>query len=104
MSVIVPGGQQAFVAADGALTYTGPHSATIPAGASSTGFLYTAQAGDVRVGILKFNGQDWSACPESDAGEYKIYATGNEGFAKTACITVVLGTASWNSGVAWEYT
>jgi hypothetical protein len=104
MSAIVPGGQRAFVAADDALTYTAPHTAAIPVGASQTGFLYMPQRSDGTVGTLKFNGQDWSAYPEWDAGQYKIYATSKEGFAKTGCNTVALGTTSWNSCVAWEYT
>ncbi|KAL9612791.1 MAG: hypothetical protein Q9167_002626 [Letrouitia subvulpina] len=42
MDVLVPGGQRVFVAPNGALGYTVPHSGAIPEGAVTKGFVYDA--------------------------------------------------------------
>lgn len=50
MNVEVPGGQLAYVAPDGTFGYTQAHSASLPEGAITDGFTYTAptQQGGVR--------------------------------------------------------
>ncbi|KAK5013226.1 hypothetical protein LTR60_003981, partial [Cryomyces antarcticus] len=67
--VVVPGGQQFFVAANGALSFTQAHSGAVPAGASY----------DVRVylggGFFGPGGSSWKACPLSgSAGVYQVFA------------------------------
>ncbi|KAK5257451.1 hypothetical protein LTR16_000616 [Cryomyces antarcticus] len=69
MDVVVPGGQQFFVAANGALSFTQAHSGAVPAGASY----------DVRVylggGFFGPGGSSWKACPLSgSAGVYQVFA------------------------------
>ena len=75
LNVIVPGGQQTFVRADGSLGYTIAHSAAIPDGALSTPFQYTPQVEQGRVGQLLFDNKGFNACPVAgEAGVYQIYA------------------------------
>ncbi|KAH0597176.1 hypothetical protein MHUMG1_04553 [Metarhizium humberi] len=64
MNVIVPGGQQAYVAPDGRISYTAPHSAYIPPGSITTGFHLIPTQFD---GFWEFviDSHEFFACPET---------------------------------------
>lgn len=66
-AVEVPGGQQIYVAANGALTYTSPHSHAIPPGAALGTFTYTAPAaagnGLGHFGFTGLGATGFVACP-----------------------------------------
>jgi len=105
MAVVVPGGQQVYVAADGALGFTGPHSAYIPAGAATTPFKFTPAAAGQAVGELEFNGNGFEACPVANATSvYQVYAVAVEGNTQTGCTGFDFATVAVTGENAWEYT
>jgi hypothetical protein len=96
LDTIVPGGQQVFVAVDGSLSFTAPHSAYTGPDASSTGFSIDEQAQHVQ-----FRGEDWLACPID--GHYAIYAAAIAKDA-SACTGFAFRVAESNAPAAWEYS
>jgi hypothetical protein len=103
MSVVVPGGQQVYVQTDGQVGYTIAHSASIPQGALTSPFEYTPPKDGEALGSLTFNEKSFSACPAGDEGVYQIYAN-IDGFTRTDCIGILLGTSEFDGTAAWEYT
>jgi hypothetical protein len=71
LGVIVPGGQQVYVAPDGALSYTVEHSAYIPNDSYVTGFSKTAPGGN-GLGTLTFQG-GFVACPAAAGQGYQVF-------------------------------
>jgi hypothetical protein len=68
LGVVVPGGQQVYVAPDGSLSYTLPHSVSKPDGSIQTGFSKTAPSNGNSFGYLNY-GAGFIACPgEQDEG------------------------------------
>ncbi|KAF2151649.1 hypothetical protein K461DRAFT_279131 [Myriangium duriaei CBS 260.36] len=92
LNVIVPGGQEVYVAADGRAEYTVPHSASTGTGSSTSGF----SSGD---GYVKFEGNDWLACPED--GAYAVYAASKKTDGNN-CLGFEWKIVD-NKGQAWEY-
>jgi hypothetical protein len=73
LGVIVPGGQQVYVAPDGALSYTQAHSAYIPPGSVVDQFSKTAPSGGQSFGYLNFE-TGFVACPAADATQgYQVF-------------------------------
>jgi len=72
LGVVVPGGQQVFVAAVGALGYTQAHSAAIPTGATQTGFSREAPSGGNTFGYLHFD-TGFVACPAGEGQGYQVF-------------------------------
>jgi hypothetical protein len=73
MGVIVPGGQQVYVAPDGALSYTQAHSAYIPPGSVRDGFSREQPTGGQSFGYLNFD-TGFVACPAANATEgYQVF-------------------------------
>lgn len=115
-SAIVPGGQQTYVAPDGALSYTQAHSAYYPPGSQFGAFSGIG-------GELVYSGLNgttgWLACPVNGSSFYppldniyKIYANvpshpknyPNNGPA-FVCYNVTLLLNAWTGGYgAWQYT
>lgn len=85
LGVVVPGGQQVYVASNGELSYTVPHSAYIPSGASVDEFSRTAP-GSNGLGTLNFE-TGFVACPVGgDNKGYQVYGQ-NQGFeASSDCL------------------
>ena len=105
MDDVVPGGQQVYVAADGQLGFTIAHSASIPEGASVSGFVYTSQTESGAPGELTWNSFSFSACPNGDEGVYQIYAD-NATIANSpdsTCINIAAATLNNTVGAAWQY-
>jgi len=71
MGVIVPGGQQAYVAPDGALSYTGAHSAYIPEGSIRDGFSREEPEAGQTFGYLHFD-TGFVACSVEGQG-YQVF-------------------------------
>jgi hypothetical protein len=106
MNDVVPGGQQVYVTADGQLGYTIAHSASIPKGASNTGFTYTTEVESGAPGELTWSSNGFVACPNGDAGVYQIY-TSNAPVASAAgssCIGIAAATLNYTGSAAWQYT
>ncbi|KAL8851820.1 MAG: hypothetical protein Q9221_003246 [Calogaya cf. arnoldii] len=87
MDVIVPGGQQIYVAPNGKLSYTQAHSASIPSGSARETFTAALRAdsnqGSVPLGSFTFKGlggEGFLACPSHKVGSeegpfpYQIFA------------------------------
>jgi hypothetical protein len=85
LGVVVPGGQQVYVAKNGELSYTVPHSAAIPEGAVVDQFSKTAP-GSNNLGTLDFE-TGFVACPVGGDGQgYQVYGQ-NQGFeASSDCL------------------
>ena len=98
----VPGGQYVYAAADGALSYTVPHSGVIPADATSGPFVYNAASGDAQVGSFQLDGKDFFACPTSDSDVYQIYAD-VPGFTGVGCLFIAIATEPYEGVAAWQY-
>jgi hypothetical protein len=105
MSVIVPGGQRAYVAPTGKLQYTVPHSNNIPEGAVLDGFMCTGDGGR-----LTFLDNDWFACPigtveGQDEPGYEVYsAAAFPGYEPVVgCTTIAIQPAVYTGAAAYEY-
>ncbi|TGJ82819.1 hypothetical protein E0Z10_g5941 [Xylaria hypoxylon] len=104
LDVTVPGGQQVYLAPDGALSYTQAHSASMPPGSNVTGFSREqSQAGGAPT-YLYSPAQYWFLCPVTE-GEprertYQIFAaSGNlEG-----CYGTQIRTYTPSLGHVWQY-
>lgn len=85
LGVVVPGGQQVYVAKNGELSYTVPHSAFIPDGAIVDQFSKTAPGAN-NLGTLNFE-TGFVACPVGGDGQgYQVYGQ-NQGFeASSDCL------------------
>jgi hypothetical protein len=84
--VIVPGGQQVYVAPDGALSYTGAHSAYIPTGSIVDGFSREQPSGGSQFGTLNFD-TGFVACPAAGEGQgYQVFGQVNGGTYGSACL------------------
>ncbi|KAL8990976.1 MAG: hypothetical protein Q9177_000496 [Variospora cf. flavescens] len=78
-NVVVPGGQQVYVASNGALRFTTAHSAYIPAGSAVQGFNATIGEVNGPLGRFNFSGlgaTGFLACPANanGAGPYQVFA------------------------------
>ncbi|KUJ15324.1 uncharacterized protein LY89DRAFT_108924 [Mollisia scopiformis] len=105
----VPGGQQIYVEATGALGYTIPHSGAIPNDAYVSPFEYIVQTSTGTVGKLTFEGKDFNACPTGETnGEvdiYQIFASAVSSDTQTGCIDIAIGTATDVAApTAYEYS
>lgn len=86
LGVVVPGGQQVYVAADGALSYTTAHSAYIPAGSIVDQFSKTAPSNGNSFGYLNFE-TGFVACPVGGAGAgYQVYGQTQNFEASSDCL------------------
>jgi hypothetical protein len=103
----VPGGQQLYVAKNGAVGYTIAHSAAIPSGAYTTGFVYTPPASGQPYGHLSFNAggaTGFLACPTTASGyPYQIYAD-VKGANTTNCLGFDAFAIPYTGAPAWQYT
>jgi hypothetical protein len=69
LAVVVPGGQQVYIAPDGTMSYTGPHSAYKPEGSIVDGW---DKAEGESFGYLTFN-KGLIACPAGEGNGYQVY-------------------------------
>ncbi|EIN06512.1 hypothetical protein PUNSTDRAFT_127270 [Punctularia strigosozonata HHB-11173 SS5] len=102
----VPGGQQIYVQSNGALGYTAPHSAVIPAGATLTGFFWTGGAAAGDLGFIGLGATSFIACPTTSGGPpYQIFEN-VAGGDFSSCIGFDARTTEYSGGdtsAAWEY-
>ncbi|KAI2607104.1 uncharacterized protein GGS25DRAFT_319008 [Hypoxylon fragiforme] len=103
LDAAVPGGQQVYVAADGSLSYTVPHSGALPEGASATGFQRERSESFGAPVTLSQAGKAWLMCPVSE-GEprertYQIFVDHTD---LEDCLYSGMRTYT-DEGDAWEY-
>ncbi|CAK37103.1 hypothetical protein CBS63078_8164 [Aspergillus niger] len=107
LDVEVPGGQQVYVAPSGALTFTVPHSAYIPAGSSTGPFKYTPGK---PFGSWTFTGAGatgFMACPDQ-GNKWQVFAATKNATVPSGNVADCLGfdalaVATNGSVAAWEY-
>ena len=101
----VPGGQQAYIQKNGALGYTQAHSASIPEGASRTGFSYTAPAEGQSFGYLSYkeNGATGFVACTADDGTYQVFADVDGGDFSN-CLGFDALASPYSGKPAWEFT
>ncbi|KAH6643863.1 hypothetical protein C7974DRAFT_8175 [Boeremia exigua] len=103
LGVVVPGGQQVYVAADGALSYTQAHSAAIPAGAIVDQFSKDAPSNGNSFGYLNFE-TGFVACPVGAADQgYQVYGQTQDFEASSECLGFSALTSSVDEPGAWQY-
>ncbi|KAK7756957.1 hypothetical protein SLS62_000973 [Diatrype stigma] len=104
LNVAVPGGQQVYIAPDGSLSYTEPHSASMPDGSVSTGFSrQRSESFGAPVNVFNSIMEGWVACPVTE-GEprertYQLFA----GLQKEGCYDTAVRSYTSEGPNAWEY-
>ena len=97
LGVVVPGGQQVYVAPDGALSYTVAHSAYIPQGSTIDQFSRTAPSNGNSFGYLNFE-TGFVACPAGEAGAgYQVFGLVENFQDKDGCLGFNLLTCKFMS-------
>ncbi|KAF2845186.1 hypothetical protein T440DRAFT_472842 [Plenodomus tracheiphilus IPT5] len=103
MGVVVPGGQQVYVAPGGALSYTIAHSAAIPSGSIVDQFSREAPTGDSQFGHLNFE-TGFVACPAGEGQGYQVFGQVTDGPAFGAdCLGFSALTVATDQAGAWQY-
>jgi len=98
LAVDVPGGQQVYIAPDGTMSYTSPHSAYMPTGSIIDGWNKTE---GTQFGYLTFD-EGLVACPTTGQG-YQVYGQiANITFAPE-CLGFDALTSNTTLFGAWEY-
>ncbi|RMZ72071.1 binding [Pyrenophora seminiperda CCB06] len=102
MGVVVPGGQQVFVQADGVMGYTQAHSAALPAGATQTGFSRDAPTGSNEFGYLHFD-TGFVACPAGEGQGYQVFGQTADAKFGPECLGFNALTVATAQPGAWQY-
>ncbi|KAK3078548.1 hypothetical protein LTS18_007237 [Coniosporium uncinatum] len=102
LSVVVPGGQQVYIAPDGKLSFTQAHSAYIPTGSIRDGFSRDWRPAQ-NLGFLQWT-NGFVACPANGtSGPYQIYGARDDVTLPENCLGFSM-IATNSSGVgAWQY-
>jgi hypothetical protein len=102
LGVVVPGGQQVYVAKDGALSYTVAHSAAIPDGAVVDQFSKDAPSNGNSFGYLNFE-EGFVACPAGTGDGYQVFGQVDGGNFGSDCLGFSALTCKFPcfSVVAW---
>jgi hypothetical protein len=101
LGVVVPGGQQVYVAADGALGYTQAHSAYVPAGAIREGFSLVAPGAN-GLGQLEFD-TGFVACPAGEGQGYQVFGQVQGATFGSECLGFDALTVAASGPGAWQY-
>ena len=99
MTVADPDFLTVYIAPDGALGYTLPHSAAMPNGSSVAVFGRAPLTAGGRELVLWTSLGDFQACPA--AKEYQIFVR-NQAFEREDCTLIVVKTRASN-GTVWQY-
>ncbi|KAG5986150.1 hypothetical protein E4U43_005640, partial [Claviceps pusilla] len=95
-NVIVPGGQQIYIAPDSSLSFTRPHSAYIPPGSVVTGF--TLQDNEL-VSPSRF----FTACADDDAWKVYVPLETSDIAISRRCIAAFRVATAPATNPVWEY-
>jgi hypothetical protein len=102
LGVVVPGGQQVYVAPDGALSYTVAHSAYIPTGSDVDGFSRTAPANGSAFGYLNYE-TGFVACPAGEGEGYQVFGQVVAGTFADECLGFSALAVAVDQPGAWQY-
>ncbi|KAH7081834.1 hypothetical protein BKA63DRAFT_220468 [Paraphoma chrysanthemicola] len=103
LGVVVPGGQQVYVAPDGALSYTQAHSAYIPTGSVIDGFSREYPAAGQAFGYLQFD-TGFVACPAEGDGVYQVFGQVDGATFGPECLGFNALAVSVDGPGAWQYS
>ncbi|KAI1454245.1 hypothetical protein F4805DRAFT_328731 [Annulohypoxylon moriforme] len=105
LNVGVPGGQQVYIAEDGSLSYTIPHSGALPNGSIATGFSRSRSESFGAPVNLYNSGRFWLICPvgEGEPRE-KAYQLFVETEDREGCYGTQIRTYRADGISAWEYS
>ncbi|KAI5309698.1 hypothetical protein KEM55_002624, partial [Ascosphaera atra] len=100
-NVVVPGGQALYVAKDGALSFTVPHSGDTQGG-SEEGF--KVEKLNESLDKFTYNGKDFLACPKKDAKSvYEVYAADVAKNTQDCLGFSAAAVTDANATAVWEY-
>ncbi|KAL5392757.1 hypothetical protein DPSP01_000457 [Paraphaeosphaeria sporulosa] len=102
LGVVVPGGQQVYVAPDGTLSYTQAHSAFVPEGSVRTGWNKTERNDGSNLGSLSFEG-GLVACPRNETQPWQVYGQIENFTAPEGCLGFGAVTYTASDAAAWQY-
>lgn len=109
---MVPGGQQAYINPDGALSYTQAHSAYIPPGSAVGSLDYVPGDPWDHYTFTGWGAQGFMACPADD-NRWRVFAAVQNATVPSGNVEDCLGFSAialpWNgqdgfSTPAWQYT
>jgi len=104
MGAMVPGGQQVYITKTGRVGYTQPHSASMPAGSTTTGWIYRPKYfdfGSSKADQLSHR-KGLVACEYQNSGTYQLYVQ-VPGFSKKGCLGFDFVAQNVTKPTAWEY-
>ena len=95
----MPGGQQVYVAINGAVSFTQAHSGLVPPGSYFNGF-------SVKDKVAKFQGEDFLSCPPADGSkDYQLFASSiTKGYKGCVQIKLIIDSTVAPDFGAWQYT
>ncbi|KAI1374162.1 hypothetical protein F4677DRAFT_427392 [Hypoxylon crocopeplum] len=104
LNVAVPGGQQVYIAKDGSLSCTAPHSGALPEGAVASGFSrLRSEVFGAPVNLYN-SGRYWYICPIGNGAvreiPYQLFLTTD----KEGCYYTQVRTYQAEGVSAWEYS
>jgi len=103
MGTVVPGGQEVYVAPDGALSYTQAHSAAVPAGSYRAMFSREAPSGGNSFGYLNFE-TGFVACPaKAPETGYQVFGQVEGATFGPECLGFNALTSEVQQPGAWQY-
>ncbi|KAJ4375258.1 hypothetical protein N0V83_002344 [Neocucurbitaria cava] len=102
MGVVVPGGQQAYVAPDGSLSYTQAHSAYIPTDSIIDQFSVDAPEDGQAFGYLHFE-TGFVACPAGEGQGYQVFGQVSNAIFGPDCLGFSALTVATDEPGAWQY-
>ncbi|KAK0713965.1 hypothetical protein B0T26DRAFT_622668, partial [Lasiosphaeria miniovina] len=103
LNVAVPGGQQVYIAPDGAMGYTPPHSAFMPDGSVVSGWWREISVAGGAPTIVGNGQSSMMACPAAGQdGVYQVFF-GVSRAQLTSCVSFQMRTYTASGVVAWEY-
>ncbi|GAB0138573.1 hypothetical protein EsDP_00006803 [Epichloe bromicola] len=106
MNVIVPGGQEVYVAPDGSLSYTQAHSAFVPPGSTRVGFSLLPKRPD-GLRELVISSRQFFACPDkTNSSVWQIFSGADDqdvrGQSTADCLKFTASTSPAKDP-AWQY-
>ncbi|KAH6851405.1 hypothetical protein J4E91_010651 [Alternaria rosae] len=102
LGVVVPGGQEVYVAPGGALQYTVAHSVSKPEGSDVTGFSRTAPANGNVYGYLDYE-TGFVACPAGEGEGYQVFGAVEDGEFGDDCLGFTALAVATDDAGAWQY-
>ena len=101
LGVVVPGGQEIYVAPGGALSYTQAHSVAVPDGSVRDAFSREAPSNGNEFGYLKY-GEGFVACPAGKDG-YQVFGAAKGATFANDCLGFNALTSDVKEAGAWQY-